>query len=52
MLGVSLVNTCCAEVAFGWNMMVPLYLGIVLVSACDWMPYGVAVVWYWELVTN
>ena len=44
LLGVSLVDTCYAEVALGWNMMVPLYLGIVLVSTCDWMPYGLAVV--------
>ena len=27
LLGVSLVDTCYAEVALGWNMMVPLYLG-------------------------
>ena len=40
LLGVSLVDTCYAEVALGWNMMVPLYLGIVLVSTSDWMPYG------------
>mgnify|MGYP006879289405 CR=1 FL=1 len=45
LLGVSLVDTCYAEVALGWNMMVPLYLGIVLVSTCDWTPYGLAV-WF------
>ena len=52
MLGVSLINPCYAEAALGSTMRVPLYWGVVLVSACGWIPYGVVVVWYWELVTN